>query len=389
MLRLVFTADNHLNRYYAKMAREQLRERRKRIREAWRATVDFAIQHRAHFYLHGGDLFDQPDPSPAELTFVAQQFQRLREAGIHVLCISGNHDMPRAFDGATPVRIYDELRAAHVFMKRAEVEFLEFSVEKTRVAIGGLAPDPRAEPGADVLADVDIQPPRADVALLLLHAGVESANPPDFQDATLTKARVSALKDVHYFLVGNLHTTKKLVVDHATVIIPGATERYNFGEMDDEPGFYYLELEGKDAVKLTRHKVEPQKMDRVTVRTTDLPDDDPTKYIVETIRAASDRDQLLQLRLEGPLSRDLYHRLKFFDLWQIGNESNFFFDLDKANIELRDANALSTTGGQVISPAREIERVAQELAANAPDEPTRALIADARDLVLNRYRQET
>src|SRR5512135_3016077 len=112
MIRIVFTADNHLNRYYAKMSREQLRERRRRIRQAFRETVDFAIKNRAHFYLHGGDLFDNPDPSPGELAFVAREFQRLADNKVQVLAISGNHDMPRYVgESASPIRIYEELRA--------------------------------------------------------------------------------------------------------------------------------------------------------------------------------------------------------------------------------------------------------------------------------------
>jgi exonuclease SbcD len=147
MIRIVFTADNHLSRYYAKMTREQLRERRRRIRHAWRETVDYAIKSRAHFYLHAGDLFDTPDPSPGELAFVAREFQRLADNGVNVLAISGNHDMPRyAGESASPIRIYDELRAARVFIKRTELEFQSFDIEGCNVAIGGLAPDPRADP---------------------------------------------------------------------------------------------------------------------------------------------------------------------------------------------------------------------------------------------------
>ena len=118
MIRLICTADNHLGRYYAKMSLRQLAERRARLRQAFARTVDFAITKRAHFFFQCGDLFDRESPPPTELTFVAQQFQKLRDAGIRIYAISGNHDMPTASDGATPVRIYDALRAARVFGKR-------------------------------------------------------------------------------------------------------------------------------------------------------------------------------------------------------------------------------------------------------------------------------
>lgn len=233
MIRLVCTSDNHLGRYYAKMNYRQLAERRSTLRRAFAEVVDFALRQRVNFFLHCGDLFDREAPAPAELTFVAQQFQRLRDAGIHILAVSGNHDMPSASDGATPVRIYDALRAVHVFSKRTQIEFDYYTVDGTRVAIGGLAPDPRLGPMADPLEGVAWTPPDADVALLLLHGGFEDNVPPDFQDPILTKTRVASMQGIDYVFLGDIHRTHKAVVDHATVIIPGATERMGFGELTE------------------------------------------------------------------------------------------------------------------------------------------------------------
>src|SRR5512142_1397531 len=281
MIRLVCTADNHLGRYYAKMNFRQLAARRTILRKAFAQTVDYAIRERVHFFLQCGDLFDREAPSPVELTFVAQQFQKLRDAGIRILAISGNHDMPNASDGATPVRIFDALRAAHVFGKRTEIEFDYFEIQGTRVAVGGLAPDPRLEPRADPLQGVEYTAPEAEVALLLLHGGYEGNIPPDFVDPILRKSRVASLKGIDYLFLGDIHRTHKAVVDHATVIIPGATERMGFGELGEKPGFYYAELEGKQAVKLLHKEIDPQPMRRETIRTTNIPAEEPTEYVFE------------------------------------------------------------------------------------------------------------
>ncbi len=390
MIRIVFTSDNHLNRYYAKMSREQLRERRQRIRHAWRETVDFAIKSRAHFYLHGGDLFDSPDPSPGELAFVAREFQRLADNGVKVLAISGNHDMPRYLgEGASPIRIYEELRAARVFMKRTGAEFDTFDVEGCKVAIGGLAPDPRADPSVDPLDGVEINPPPADVRILLLHAGVEGTVPEQFADAVIRKSRIAALKSVDYFLVGDIHQSHKLAVEHATVLVPGSTERMTFGELKDDPGFYYLELDGKRPVKLTRKEIEPQRMRRLDIRSTNIPSENPTEWVFEEIRGVSARDQLLQLQMGGPLDRDVYHQLRFFDIWRLGNELNFFFDLDKSQIELRtrEQESVGLAPDERVDVERELSRVADEMQAEADSEETRARIADAAARVLQMYRR--
>lgn len=393
MVRIVFTADNHLNRYYAKMSREQLRERRRRIRQAFRETVDFAIQNGAHFFLHGGDLFDNPDPSPVELAYVAREFRRLQDHNIRVLAISGNHDMPRYMgESATPIRIYQELDALRVFNKRTEVEFETFEIDGTRIAIGGLAPDPRATPDTDPLDGVTIQPPEADVKILLLHGGVQDAVPPGFEDALFRKSTIASLKQIDYFLVGDIHNTNKLTVEHAAVLIPGATERLTFGELKNEPGFYYLEFDGKTPRKIQRKTITPQKMRRHEIRCGNLPADNPTDYIFEEIRAVSDGDQLVQLRIEGILDRDAYHQLKFFEVWRLGNELNFYFDLDKSQIEIRARHA--DDYGNVVPDERvdvenEITRVADELIDSAETDDERQTIQDARARILTLYRRET
>ncbi len=383
MIRIVCTSDNHLGRYYAKMNFRQLTERRRILRDAFAQTVNFAIRQRAHFFLHCGDLFDRESPPPAELTFVAQQFQKLRDANIHVLAISGNHDMPTASDGATPVRIYDALRAVHVFSKRTVVEFDRFQVEGARVAIGGLAPDPRLGPRADPLEGVEYARPDADVTLLLLHAGFEDNVPPDFADPVLTKRRVMELPGIDYWFLGDIHRTHKAVVEHATVIIPGATERMGFGELSEKPGFYYAELEGKQAVKLIHKDIDPQPMRREIIRTTDLPEQDPTDYVFDRLREWSDREQMMQLRIEGPLKREVYHHLRFFEIWRLGSELNFFFDLDRAAVKIKSEEHNGGGSAESISTRREIELVAAELIAQREGDE-RALVEEARDLVLQR-----
>ncbi|MBI5649712.1 MAG: DNA repair exonuclease [Chloroflexi bacterium] len=385
MIRLVCTADNHLGRFYGKMNAKQLVERRARLRRAFAETVDFAIAKRAHFFLQCGDLFDREAPPPAELTFVAQQFQKLRDANVRIYAISGNHDMPTASDGATPVRIYDALRAARVFSKRTAIEFDFIKVEGAMVALGGIAPDPRLDARADPLDGVTWNPPQCDVALLLLHCGFEECVPPDFGEAILPKARVAEMRGIDYFLLGDIHRTHKAIVDAATVIVPGATERMTFGEIGERPGFYYLELDGKTPIKMLHQSVEPQPMRREIIRTTDLPADAPTEFVFDQLNAWADAEQMLQLRIEGPLAREAYHKLRFFDIWRRGNELNFYFDLDRAGVELQTENSNHGGGGEIVSIRHEIERVATELGAQR-GEDERGVIAEAKELVLARMR---
>ena len=392
MIRIVFTADNHLNKYYAKMTADQLARRRQRIREAWAQTVDFAIEKRAHFYLHGGDLFDTPTPRTSELVWVARQFQRLQDAGIAIYAIGGNHDVPKMrIEGATPHRIYDEVRVARVFTRTTRVEWAVHEIDGTVIAIGGLAPDPRLGREDDPLEGVEIAPPEADVVLLLMHYAVEGTLHYEANEPLLSKTAIAGLQGIDYLLMGHVHQKHHLEIGGVTACFPGPTERMSFGELEVPTGFLFMKFDGKRPVRasIRRRRVDPQPMQRIEVRTTDLPPDDPTGYVFERIRAVSHPDQLLQCCLKGPLSREVYHRLRTFDIWRLGNELNFYFDLDHRGIEVRgEADPDVGFSAERVSPRQEIERVAAALAAEAEDVEERELIEAAKDLVLERYRGE-
>lgn len=389
MVRIVFTADNHLNKYYAKMSPDQLAQRRQRLREAWAQTVDYAIRERAHIYLHGGDLFDSPNPRTSELVWVARQFQRLRDAGLLICVIGGNHDVPKSrLGGATPQRIYNEVQVARCFTRTTEVEWLTHTVDGTRIAIGGLSPDPRLGTDDDPLAGVVIEPPDADVVLLMAHYGVEGTLHPAAEEPTLSKASIAALEGIDYLLVGHIHERGTMKVGEVTVCFPGPTERMTFGELEIPTGFLTLRFQGRrpNIKSQLRHiPVDVQPMKRLEIRTTDLPAEDPTEYVRKKLRAASHPDQLLLCRIEGPLSRQVYHRLRLFDIWQLGNDLNFYFDLDRRGVSIQ-ALEMPDAGRSVdrVSPRQEIRRVAGALAADADDEE-RELIQEAEELILDRW----
>jgi hypothetical protein len=133
-------------------------------------------------------------------------------------------------------------------------------------------------------------------------------------------------------------------------------------------------------------------MRRHELRCGNLPSDDPTAYVFEELRGISHSDQMLQLRMEGILDRDAYHKLKFFDIWRLGSELNFYFDLDKSQIELR-ARSDDENGNVVpeerVDVERELERVADEILDAAETDDERLLIQDARTRVINLYRNKS
>ena len=116
--RLFITADNHLNRFTARLTVSRLEERRRRLRQAFREVVDAAIAAKASALILGGDTFDTVDPRNLERAAFARLLRRLKEAGVTVVAIGGNHDSPRQttdHGGYGPYSEYEEeIGRAHV-----------------------------------------------------------------------------------------------------------------------------------------------------------------------------------------------------------------------------------------------------------------------------------
>ena len=77
--------------------------------------------------------------------------------------------------------------------------------------------------------------------------------------------------------------------------------------------------------------------------------------------------------------------------WRLGSELNFYFDLDKSQIELR-ARSDDENGNVVpeehVDVERELERVADEIFDTAENDDERVLIQEARTRVVNLYRNK-
>lgn len=391
MVRLVFTADNHLGKYYSRMTPDQVEARRRRLREAWIKTVDFAVEAPADLYLHGGDLFDHYNQRSPELIAVARQLLRLRKAAIPVYMIGGNHDVPRSrSDGSTPQRLFEAVGLANVFSRVTEVEWEILTINGVRLALGGVPTDPRLEEGSDPLEDVVglERPPNVDYAVLMLHYAIEGCLIGDVNEPIIPKQSIANLDGIDLLLVGHVHERRSLQIGGVQVAFSGPTERMNFGELGVKTGFVEATL-GRDGVKIKHHDVKPQAMRRDTLRTTDLPADNITDVLKDHINARSDKDQLYQLRLEGPLTVETFRSLRWWDILNLGLDLNFHFDIDRHLVYLtQDGEVPVGMGAERVSPPAEIEAIAAAMLAEVSDDQERALIQAARDLALTRYRGE-
>jgi exonuclease SbcD len=92
MLRIVHTADCHLDAPCASLDSSVRARVRAAEREAFARVCTLAVERGAHALVIAGDVFERSDAGPAALHHALAQLARVTEAGTAVIVASGNHD---------------------------------------------------------------------------------------------------------------------------------------------------------------------------------------------------------------------------------------------------------------------------------------------------------
>lgn len=385
---IVATADNHLSRYYARMTPSRLAERRARLRLGFGAAVEHAILHGAGLFLHGGDLFDSPDPLNADLGFVAEGLRRLGEAGVRVFAVGGNHDTPSGRSvqgGVAPLSPLADLHGLTYF-GTPELERREFSVRGTRLVIGGLTPPP-GQVAMDPL-DALLGPEGEGVEIFLTHGAIEGHGFPGALEPVLRRETAAAPPDLGLVVCGHIHKRSVERAGDAVLLAPGATERLTWGELGNEPGFTSLLYDGGRVTDVRHHAVPPQPRASLALQVEALEEDegDPYERARELVAASASPETMVRLVLSGGVERERYAALHLRELQEYGEAACFSFDLDASGLFLQEEwTPGAAARGVRTSQPEEIALVAGELIEAASTEEERELVEAARDALLEEY----
>lgn len=383
MVKVAICADTHLNAFYAKMKPEQLEKRREFLRKAFKTVVDFAIEEKVDIFLHAGDIFDMPDPRYLEIIYVFRELMRLRSAGIKTFIVGGTHDIPKAryeAGGAPSLLIFQVANLAKFFSSFYSPESEIIDVNGQRIAIAGVSCDPRVREG-NPFQSLNFPPPQADYTIFMFHYAIEGKMPSKYEGAVVPIAQLRELP-AEFIIAGHLHPHSHFDMGDKFVIIPGATERLDFGEERNECGFYYLEL-GKPP-KIRYHKISAQPMRTLEIHTAEInqhPEDKWFSYLVSRIKEVSHPQQLLRCKIFGETCKDFNTHIPTNRLREEGNASNFYFDLDMRELKIKGATV--GDGGGIHSVEEEIKEAAQCLRER--NQESEELIEEALNLALARW----
>jgi DNA repair protein SbcD/Mre11 len=434
VITIVLTADNHLGYTVPDQHPRKREELRQRQRRAFQQATDFAIGQGVDLFLQAGDLFDTTHPEEQDRSFVAARLAQLKQAGIRVFALGGVHDTPAethtmlgdaTAPAPAPQLSYASLGALHYFApNEAGASLLSegegersgsaqrvlrpemLDIRGTLVGICGLGvvSGQQGDPLAQVRIDNDIE--RAAIPILLLHAPIEGISvgtrfiaPANGQ---VSRASIAAQSAFRYMLSGYHHAYARFTIGQSEVIVAGATQHIDFNDPDDETGFVFLGI-AADGVRWCRHiNVDGVQLRRLVIPVAELwpdegsqfvaPDHFPTERILEQLRPLCTADAMVQLRLEGELTRQRYHQLDLNQLRRYGEEHAFSLAIDDSALTfLPDIGAIplnrstSFAASEIeerLSPPDELIKLADEWIAAAEDEEEQqALVATKEELL--------
>jgi len=248
-VRFLHLADIHLgNQQY------NLKERYNDFGRAFADAITLALDRGVDAVVIAGDLFHKAAVEPLTLLQAEDSLQRLKDAGVPVIAVHGNHDRARYL---------------------AQISWLDYLCERDLLCLlapdfqesgVALAPwDAGAQQGAyldvghvrfvgvpwlgasapHVLSEVagvlpDLPASGITFTVLVTHAGLEGQMPS--MPGGLTFGQIAPLKDaVQYLALGHLH--KPYAVD-GWIYNPGSLETCSFDEMKYERGAYLVEVSG-------------------------------------------------------------------------------------------------------------------------------------------------
>ncbi len=292
--------------------------------------VDYALGNNVDLVLFCGDAYKTREPTQTQQREFAKRINQLATGNIPVFLLTGNHDMPNASWRATATEIFDTLAVDNVYVANrpnlykiptaggviqvVSLPWLRRSAMLRQEGVKNLDLSQVNQKMQEVLTQaVSSQAAKLDPsqpAILAAHVWVTGAKVGSEsmmsigQEHSLLLSNI-ALPVFDYVALGHIHKSQVLY-ENPPVVYAGSLERVDFGEENDEKGFYVVDIEtdaggSKRNVSFEFHPVKTRRFLTISVapETDDL---DPTATVLEAISAqdANTADAIVRLNIKIP-----------------------------------------------------------------------------------------
>ncbi len=329
MVRLIHTADLHLDSAFSsRFSKEEAEERRRNLLIAWNKLLQYGIERKVQAILISGDLFDSPVVSRSTMEIFLSSIRKNPE--ISFFYLRGNHDTKNTF------RFRDDLpKNLFLFSKEGK----KYRLKEKLVLLGQefygterRSEFPEESYGTESLLELQEEPEELveeellspsssedavqsiwnlkeeDCNILMLHGAlregglsrtasetksasdteISADSPISFMEAgpEVQNEQGISLKQlsrypIHYLALGHIHKREEGKYGSLYYIYPGCLQGRGFDE-EGEKGFYYLEIE--EETKEIKAEFVPLKEGEFRIIPLFLSEEDGTLDAEEKIR---------------------------------------------------------------------------------------------------------
>jgi len=293
--------------------------------------VDYALDTKVDLVLFCGDAYKSREPTQTQQREFARRINRLATAGIPVVLLTGNHDLPNAIGRATAIEIFDTLSINNVYVANkpetfkittpagdvqvVAIPWLRRSALLAREDTKNLNMEQLNQKMQAAITEIiskktdELDP--AFPSILAAHLSIGSAKAGSEsmmsigQEPILLQSSV-ALPAYDYVALGHIHKHQE-IEGTPPIVYSGSLERIDFGEEKEDKGFYVVDIQtGADGRRKTTYKFHPVNSRRFLTVNVDIKDEepDPTAIILGAIKSQQEKinDAIVRLNISLPSS---------------------------------------------------------------------------------------
>jgi len=241
-------------------------------RRAFENLVNLAIEESVKFVLIAGDLYDGDCKSYSTALFLARQFGKLKDEGIRVFIVKGNHDAQSAITKELnfPDNVY------YFPNKKPGTKLLH----ELHIAIHGQGYSKSAM--TENLAATFPEPEMGMLNIGLLHSNVGGRPDHDpYAPCTIDQLRN---KGYAYWALGHIHK-REFIEEDPWIIYPGNIQGRHMRETG-EKGCVLVSVKDNEIEYVNLHTLDVMRWARCSVDATDI--DTPDKIVESVYKAMKD-----------------------------------------------------------------------------------------------------
>lgn len=281
-IRFLHTADLHLDSPLKSLARRDpalAAHVENATREALTRLIDLCLEEQVHMLLLAGDIYDSHNPSVSTVGFFLRELNRLKESGIRVFMIRGNHDH---YSKLTNTLTLPEHVTEFIGKKNSH------TIKELGVAIHGVSF--KEEHATNSALRSFKAPDERLINVALLHTSLGGSEGHDIY-APCSPTELDAM-GFDYWALGHIH--KRTVLENtATIVMPGTPQGRDMGESGVKS--VSLVTLSTDRCSVEERIVSPVQFERITINASGSHDahDDATAVLKSLMDALLDKTRAL------------------------------------------------------------------------------------------------